>query len=436
VPSPETSLLYRATVRIGVGLAPAIARRRPKWRAALAGRAAAVADLTHWARAHRDPARPLLWMHAPSVGEGLQAEAVLRPLRDAHPDWQILYTHTSPSATALAGRQPADKAGYLPWDRPRDLDAVLNAVGPTAVVFTKLDLWPELATRAARRGAKIGVIAATVSPGSSRLRWPARALLRPGYAAITAAGAIAKADAGRLADLGVPEACIRVTGDPRFDSALARARTIRDDDPLLILGKGAPTLIAGSTWPADEAHLVSAFAVIRRIRPTARLILVPHEPTPEHLASIDHAAAGAGLPVPVRLSATDGPAPLLVIDSTGMLARLYAAGTMAYVGGGLGSAGLHSVLEPAACGLPVLFGPNWQNSREAGLLLEARAAMTVGAHPESLAAAWAQWITNEEDRKAAGIRALHVVEAGEGGATRNAELVEELLRPAGDRPTR
>jgi 3-deoxy-D-manno-octulosonic-acid transferase len=110
-----------------------------------------------------------------------------------------------------------------------------------------------------------------------------------------------------------------------------------------------------------------------------------------------------------------------------MLARLYAAGTIAYVGGGLGTAGLHSVLEPAACGLPVLFGPSWQNSRDAGLLLGARAAMTIGPHPESMAAAWAQWITNEEDRKAAGDRALQVVESGQGGAARNAALVEGLM---------
>jgi 3-deoxy-D-manno-octulosonic-acid transferase len=428
VPSPTTSLLYRVTVRAGLGLAPALAHRKPKWRAALSARTAATAAWLAWAREYRDPSRPLLWMHAPSVGEGLQAEAVLLRLRDAHPDWQIVYTHTSPSAEALAERQPADGRGYLPWDRPRDLTPVLDALAPRAVVFAKLDLWPELATLAARRGAKVGMIAATVSPVSSRLRWLARALLRPGYAAVTRAGAIADDDAARLARLGVPASRIQVAGDPRFDSALARARTIRDDDPLRILGADAPTLIAGSTWPEDEALLLRAFVVIRRLRPTVRLILVPHEPTPEHLASIERAAATAGLPVPVRLSTTDGPAPLLVVDSTGLLARLYAAGTIAYVGGGLGRAGLHSVLEPAACGLPVLFGPSWQDSREAGLLLGARAAMTIEAHPESMAAAWAQWLTNQDDRKAAGDRALRVVEGGEGGAARNAEVVEELMQ--------
>ncbi len=366
-------------------------------------------------------------MHAPSVGEGLQAEAVLTPLRAAHPDWQIVYTHTSPSAEALAARQPADLAGYLPWDRARDLEPALQALKPRALVFAKLDLWPELATRAAAWGTRVGMIAATVSPGSSRLRWPTRALLRAGYAVVARAGAIAADHADRLALLGVDRARIEVTGDPRFDSARARARSLAHDDPLVRLGAGAPTLVAGSTWPADEALLLPAFAAIRRTRPMARLILVPHEPTADHLASIERAAAAQGLPAPVRLSAGPGSAPLVVVDSTGLLARLYAAGSFAYVGGGYGRAGLHSVLEPAACGLPVLFGPNWQDSREAGLLLDDDGAIAVPRDPAALAAVWNTWMSNDEERRDAGARALEVVEQGQGAAARNAALVRGLM---------
>ena len=113
---------------------------------------------------------------------------------------------------------------------------------------------------------------------------------------------------------------------------------------------------------------------IRSRRADARLIVVPHEPTPDHLGALDRRAAALGLPAPVRLSAGGGPAPLLVVDRVGVLATLYGAGTMAYVGGGFGRAGLHSVLEPAAWGVPVAFGPRWRESRDAGLLLEGGAA--------------------------------------------------------------
>jgi 3-deoxy-D-manno-octulosonic-acid transferase len=442
---PSTSLPYRFLVRLGISLAPLLARTRPKLRAALAARVGGLARITAWARASRDPARPLLWMHAPSVGEGLQAEAVLRLLRAGHPDWQVVFTHFSPSADSLARRFPADLADYLPWDRPEDVAAALDAVRPTALVFCKLDLWPELATQAAARGIAVGMIAATVSPVSGRSRWPARALLRPGYQVVDSAGAVSDQDAARLVVLGVSATRVEVTGDPRFDSALERAHTIDPTDPLLALGREASTLVAGSTWAEDERVLLPAFAAVRAARPDTRLILVPHEPTPEHLARLDALAAQCGLQTPQRLSASATPAPLMVVDRVGGLATLYAAGTIAYVGGGFGTSGLHSVLEPAACALPVLFGPAWHASREAGLLLARRAAVVIspefcdwldldamstqaGASP--LAAIWLALLRNPEHARAAGRRALECVEAGVGAAARNAGLVERLVKTA------
>jgi 3-deoxy-D-manno-octulosonic-acid transferase len=146
-----------------------------------------------------------------------------------------------------------------------------------------VDLWPELATRAAARGIPVGLVAGTVSPASGRTRWPARALQRPGYAAVSAAGAIAQGDADRLQHLGVRPDRITVLGDPRFDSVVEVVAGVAPDDPLLGWGCGAPTMVAGSTWPLDEAVVLEAFAAVRRDHPDARLILVPHEPTPRHL---------------------------------------------------------------------------------------------------------------------------------------------------------
>jgi len=438
----STSLAYRALLRLGWALAPTLARSRPKLAQGLAARDQVLDRLRAWSRAHRDVSRPLLWMHASSVGEGLQAEIVLKALRQAHPEWQIAYTHFSPSAEALAQRIPADVADYLPGDRRADVDAALDALAPSALVFCKLDLWPELATRAARRGAAVGIIAATVSPVSARSRWPSRALLRPGYRMVSRAGAVSDQDAARLAALGVPSANIEVTGDPRFDSALEHARSIRPDDSLLRLGKGGSTLVAGSTWSEDEQPLLTAFAAVRAARPDVRLIIVPHEPTPEHLARLDGMAAAAGLETPQRLSDGGEPARLIVVDRVGVLATLYAAGQIAFVGGGFGKAGLHSVLEPAACAVPVLFGPAWQSSREAGLLLARRAAvvvsvdfpdwldldsLTTGGGASPLAAIWLAMLRNPAHAAAAGRRALEYVEAGVGAAARNAGLVERLM---------
>ncbi|MGH7498048.1 MAG: 3-deoxy-D-manno-octulosonic acid transferase [Gemmatimonadales bacterium] len=423
---PKTSPSYRAIVRAGTAIATLLGLFDAKLRAGHLGRRHGGKQLEEWARLARDPARPLVWLHASSVGEGLQAESVLEELRRLRPDAQLVYTHFSPSAEPLARRLRADAADYLPYDLPGESIRLLEALRPDLLVFSKLDLWPELATRAAARGTTVAIVAGTVSAGSGRLRWPARRLLAPGYASVSAAGAVAEADAGRLAVLGVPRTAIRVLGDPRFDSVELRVRSTSPDDPLLRLGSGAPSLVAGSTWPGDEAALLAAFAAVLAERPLARLVIVPHEPDQRHLAELAALAARLVLPQPVLLSVATGPEPLLVVDRVGALAALYGAGTMAYVGGGFGRAGLHSVLEPAAWGVPVAFGPRWQESRDAGLLLSAEAAATVNG-AESLAEIWMGWLGDESRRAAMGARARTVVQNGLGAARRSAEMLAELI---------
>jgi 3-deoxy-D-manno-octulosonic-acid transferase len=429
---PSTSSGYRAAVRVGATLAPALGLLNPKIRAAARAREGAGDRLLDWARWSRDPARPVVWFHASSVGEGLQAQSVLRALRRIRPDCQILYTHFSPSAEALAQRMEADGADYLPYDFPANVDRLLHALEPDLLVFAKLDVWAELSTRAATSGVHVAIVAGTVSQGSSRLRWPVRALLEPGYRAVTAAAVIAPEDGHRLQRLGVDPGRIRVLGDPRFDSVFDRVRAVPSDEPLLRFGRGAPTMVAGSTWPPDEAVLLQAFQRLHQQRPDARLILVPHEPTSDHLARLERRVGRAGLPAPIRLSRAEGPAPILLVDRVGVLATLYGAGSMAFVGGGYGTAGLHSVLEPAAWGVPAAFGPRWRNSRDAALLIEAGAAFAlpgprVGASSLTLYRQWERWIADEKTRAAQGKKARAVVEKGLGASERSAQMLAKLL---------
>jgi 3-deoxy-D-manno-octulosonic-acid transferase len=429
---PSTAPAYRAAVRLGAAFGSVAGLFDAKLRTGDRGRREAGGRLGFWGRTRRDRSRPLVWFHASSVGEGLQAESVLLELQRIRPECQFAYTHFSPSATQLARRLPVDIADYLPYDLPREADLLLDALAPDLLVFSKLDLWPELALRAAARRIPVTIVAGTVSRGSGRLRWPARSLLAPGYAVVHAAAAISEEDGERLVRLGVPEARVRVLGDPRFDSAAARVAGVSPDDPLLRFGRGAPTLVAGSTWRADETVLLGAFAAVRTRRREARLILAPHEPTPDHLVAVERQATRAGLPVPTRLGVADGPVPLLLVDRVGVLAALYGTGTMTYVGGGFGRAGLHSVLEPAAWALPVAFGPRWQQSRDAALLLQARAGTALESPSTAVAAAalarlWDGWMADEAERAAQGRRAGGVVSAGLGAARRSAEWLAEVI---------
>ncbi len=379
--------------------------------------------------AERARGRPLLWMHAPSVGEGLQARPVLERLRAGRPGLLLAYTYFSPSAERFARGLDVDFRDYLPFDTAGDARAALDALAPRALVFCKLDVWPVLAAAAARRGVRLGLVSATLAAGSSRRRRWAAVWLRDAYAALDAVGAIDAGDAERLVGLGVRRAAIEITGDTRYDQVWGRAAAADRGGALLAPlagGGGTPTIVAGSTWPSDEAVLLPAFEACRRRGAAARLIVAPHEPTAAHLAPIERWAAGAGLSL-ARLG-TEGAAAadVVLVDRVGVLGELYALADVAYVGGGFHAAGLHSVLEPAAFGAPVTFGPRHAASRDAQLLLA-----TGGARWASDRATMADllrgWLESAAERTDAGARARATVEAGLGAADRSTRLVERLL---------
>lgn len=436
--SPRPSSWYRAAVATAALGGWVGARFNPKLARGLEGRRGLAARMAAWGEGKRDTRRPLVWLHAPSVGEGLQVQPVIDALRAAHPDWQLVYTFFSPSAERLARGLPVDFTDYLPFDRPRAVAAALEALAPTALVFGKLDVWPELTLAAARRGARVGLISATVAPASSRLAWPVRRWAMPAYAALDRIGAIAETDAARLERLGARPAAITVTGDTRYDSVAARAaRLDRQAEPFASLardGHGAFTIVAGSTWPADERVLLPAFAdLVAHTDGRVRLIIAPHEPTAMHLAGVTDSARRHGLPEPVRLSrysATMGQAngAIILVDRVGLLADLYALAEVAYVGGGYHRAGLHSVLEPAVFGVPICVGPRWEMSRDAAALIRRAAAIALpGNGRAALGAQWLRWRDDATARARAGATAAAVVMEGQGATARTVALVRELV---------
>jgi 3-deoxy-D-manno-octulosonic-acid transferase len=382
----------------------------------------------------RDMSRPLVWFHAPSVGEGLQATPVIARLKASRPDLQIAYTHFSPSATSFARRTGADFSDYLPFDDAHSMRVALESLAPAALVFSKLDVWPNLVSAARTRGVPRGLISATLAEGSGRRGGVAAALLRDAYASLDAVGAIDDADAARLVGIGVNASVIRVTGDTRYDQVWARAAAASTVAPWLDRFRTAPrvTLVAGSTWPSDDAVLLPTWAALARThRDRVRLIVAPHEPTAAHLAPVEAWAAAAGLTC-TRLDATgDSTSDVVLVDRVGVLGELYALADAAYVGGGFHAAGLHSVLEPAAFGAPVLFGPRFTNSRDAEVLIRTGGAQAVHS-VDALRAALGDWLDPERaaSRHGAGAAARSVVQSGLGAADRATAMVEALIRSA------
>ncbi|HUR92801.1 MAG TPA: glycosyltransferase N-terminal domain-containing protein [Gemmatimonadaceae bacterium] len=376
-----------------------------------------------WARRARDRSRPLVWVHAASVGEGLQAKPVLSLLRAERPDVQIVYTFFSPSGRQLAGKMDADYEDFLPFDNARDMDAALDALRPTLLAFSKLDVWPVLVERAKLRGVPVALISATLPAHSRRLTGLGAGFTRDAYLALDAIGAASPSDADSFAAAGIPRARIDVTGDTSFDQVLARARAAR---PSLVerLASSRFTLVAGSTWPSDHRVLFPAWERIRARDPHARLVIAPHDLSDRHLGEIT-AWAGASRSV-ARLGEPGAErADVVVIDRYGVLGDVYAVADVAYVGGGLHAAGLHSVIEPAAYGVPVIYGSRHARRRDADLLVAAGGAAAIDS-AASLERAITAWLAGPE-RKIAGARALAVVNAESGASRRTYALLMALM---------
>jgi 3-deoxy-D-manno-octulosonic-acid transferase len=421
--------LLRIPYAAAGAVAHALVRLTPagnsKFRRGLSARRGILERYARWAAGSRDSARPLVWVHAPSVGEGLQALPVIELLRSRRPEVQIAYTFYSPSAEGFSRSLPVDFVDYLPFDTFDDADGIIPALRPSALVFSKLDIWPVLTERAAAARIPVGVISATLPESSGRRGIFARALLGDAYRSIERVGAIDVKDGDRLREQGVRGDRISVTGDTRYDQVWSRAH--RPPSSLVqSLRSARPTFVAGSTWPTDELHLLQAWTRIRDKIPDARLVIAPHVASDAHLRAIESWARRRGL----RLSRIDGDkvldADVILVDRYGILGDLYALADVAYVGGGFQSAGLHSVLEPAAFGAPVLFGPRNEKSRDAAKLIEAGGGAVVSGEADLLLRL-ADWLGSVPARDVAGSSARAVVQDGLGAAERSYALVSALL---------
>jgi 3-deoxy-D-manno-octulosonic-acid transferase len=424
---PLARALYAAAAKVATVAGAVIPPSDSKAVIAIRARRGIRERYAAWASASRDPSRQLLWMHAPSVGEGHMARPILTLMRAKHPEAQLAYTFFSPSAEEFSRGLDVDFRDYLPFDDGRDMAAALDALKPRALVFSKVDVWPELVRQAKSRGVRIGMISAALAAGSRRRGRIARYLLSEAYESLDAVGAVDVADADRLVELGVRRAAIEVTGDTRFDQVWQRAEKANRSSGLLHrLASDRPTLVAGSTWPADEVPLLEAIQRVRERIRTLRVIVAPHEPTAQHVEPIERWAAQAGLSLARVDSMEAATADVVLVDRFGVLGDLYALASITFVGGGFHGAGLHSVLEPASFGAPVLFGPQHHKSRDALMLIAANGARAV-ASANQIASVMTELLSDATRARLVGDNARETVRRGTGAAAKSLALVERLM---------
>ena len=326
-----------------------------------------------------------VWFHVASVGEYEQAKPVISRLAERHPGVPIALTFTSPSGYNYASKK--ERVGgknnikfmeYLPLDFADNARFCLAFLNPRLLVFVKFDIWPNLVWESARNQVPCALIDATLSSSSYRISSLGKRFYRAVYSDLDRIMAISDRDAERFVDCVPTHDGISVTGDTRFDRVMER-KQITSTPSTEIDTQGKRVIIAGSTWPKDETHLLPALARLAGEHDNLLLIIAPHEPSADRVDELIRWAEGVGRTAG-RLSEynaeTMKASTVLIVDSVGVLAETYRFADVAYIGGSF-STGVHSVIEPAIMGVPVIFGPNHKNSFEALELLRHEAAYEV-----------------------------------------------------------
>jgi 3-deoxy-D-manno-octulosonic-acid transferase len=335
-----------------------------------------------------------LHVHAASVGEFEQAKPVIEAVRAQCPDARITASFFSPSGYAQQGAyESIDGACYLPPDRPGPMGAFLDVLRPDLILVVRYDLWPEMLLAARRRGVPVALICGVLRSDSARFNPFVRPFFRRLYGDLSLICSVGREDREAFESLapGVP---VDVCGDSRFDRVVGRAAAAPSiDGPIWSAVRRHPlVVVAGSTWPPDE-EMLSVLNDDERIA----VVIVPHEPTPDHVEAARRRFPGAR--AYSELEGEEG-GRFVILDRTGMLAGLYRLADLAYVGGGFG-AGVHSVLEPAVFGIPVVCGPRIERSRDAEAMRRAGMLHVVG-RPAELRAFVSTLVDDPERRRALG----------------------------------
>jgi 3-deoxy-D-manno-octulosonic-acid transferase len=365
-------LLYRLFIRIHALAIRLAAPAHPKARRWVAGRRGWARRMELASHAWSLKTGPLLWMHCASLGEFEQGRPLIEAIKHARPETKILLTFFSPSGYEVRRSYSlAEHVMYLPVDTPANARRFVALAQPDLVVFVKYEFWYEHLRAVQQAGITLLLISALFRPAQLFFHpWggPFRRLLA-GFTQIFTQDA---ASMERLLAIGIRH-CMAV-GDTRVDRARAIAAQAEPFPLVDAFLKGAPTLIAGSTWPPDEAIL--APLLNQHLPPQWKAIIAPHRVESAHIESLERRLR---LPTQRYSQLARGEQPTaraLIIDNIGMLSALYQYGRVAYIGGGFGVA-IHNVLEPAAFALPVLFGPRYGKFEEARWLVERGGAFPV-----------------------------------------------------------
>ena len=372
--------------------------------------------------------RPVIWVHAVSVGEVLAIAGLVREMRRAFPQHRVVVSTTTDAGQELARKRfDAGDVFYFPMDFAFAIRPYLQALQPELVVLAETEFWPNFLRLAHAAGARIAVVNARISdrsfPRYRRFRWALRRML----AHIDQFLAQTPEDSARLQSIGAESARIQVTGNLKFDVSLPAAPPIVESLRRSLAAEGAgPVLVCGSTVEDEEPPLLKAFENLRVAHPRAVMILAPRHP--ERFDDVAILLQQLGIPFHrrTRWAGEALAGGVLLVDTIGELASLYGLAAVAFVGGSLVPRGGHNIIEPAQHGVAIVTGNHTENFRDIVTLFQNRDAVRIVGLSE-LPLTLMQLLADDAERLALGHRAAETIRSQMGATSRTLEALKMLI---------
>jgi len=421
--------------------------RHGKYRSGLAQR---LGRIPRWLDTLRseDGAPPAIWIHAVSVGEVLAVSGLVEGIRRRFPRHRVMMSTTTDTGQALARKLFGNEGVfYFPMDFAFAIRPYLRALKPQLVVLAETEFWPNFLRQVHDSGAFLVVVNARLSdrswPKYQRFRWALRKML----AHVDLFLAQTEEDRTRLQSLGAASDRVQVTGNLKFDMTLPAPPPIVESlRRSLLQDRAGPVLVCGSTVEGEEPLLLKAFENVRVAHPRAVMILAPRHP--ERFDSVAKLLVEMGIAFRRRSAwasqdttgqdraGEEWPAEppagepiagsVLLVDTIGELAALYALADIAFVGGSLVPRGGHNILEPALHGVAIVVGQHTENFRDIVGLFQSRDAVRV-VGPAELPLTLMDLLANRDERVALGRRAAETMRSQTGATLRTIDALEKLL---------
>jgi 3-deoxy-D-manno-octulosonic-acid transferase len=371
--------------------------------------------------------RPVIWVHAVSVGETLAAAPLIEDLLERYRGHRIVVTTTTPTGSERVQALFGDRVFhvYAPWDLPGAVSRFVSRLQPQLLLIMETELWPNMLHYANKQGCSIVLANARMSSRSAKGYARFTTLVKDMLVKLDAVACQSGDDGERLLSLGLPESALQVTGSIKFDLELdAHSRALANTLAQDWKASARRILVAASTHPGEDEQVLAAFSQLRKSCDNCLLLIVPRHP--ERFDEVYQQCERAGYKV-VRRSTGDAPGPaddIVIGDTMGELLLLLSLADVAIIGGSLVPHGGHNVLEASAWGVPVVTGPHMFNFAEISELMVAANAMVQLQNPAELAATLSELFNDKARREQMGLAAQQVVADNRGAKKRLLALVD------------